>query len=102
MKSNKKQKVIKSQKRSNTEYSLSLEHTEFSNNESTETTSDNEESKSETSENLSQNSKSIPNRYRPLLKAIDDDLLPTLLDPHHKKLKFTDSLDCKYVENTLW
>ncbi|CAG8493193.1 419_t:CDS:2 [Scutellospora calospora] len=69
MKSNKKQKIVKSQKRSNTEYSQSLELTEYSNNESTETISDNEESKSDTSENLSQNSKSIPDGYRSLSKA---------------------------------
>ncbi|CAG8550389.1 3419_t:CDS:2, partial [Cetraspora pellucida] len=32
---------------------------------------------------------------------VDDDLLPTLLDPCHKQLKFADSLDRKYAKNTL-
>ncbi|CAG8460874.1 16480_t:CDS:2 [Racocetra fulgida] len=32
---------------------------------------------------------------------VDADLLPTLLDPRHKQLKFADSLDRKYAENTL-
>ncbi|CAG8836465.1 705_t:CDS:1, partial [Cetraspora pellucida] len=31
----------------------------------------------------------------------DDYLLPTLLDPCHKKLEFADFLDCKFVMDTL-